>query len=152
MSDHINPSHYKTPSGIEAIDVMEHFGLGLQLGSAMKYLLRAGRKDPSRTVEDLEKAQWYVRRWLSGMDDGSDAIDVPRASNAPGRGLNWHRPEEIADAFGLEGYRREAVLDLLEAAAFGDPHLRVMEAAAQLDNAVKVAKWAALPKHHAVSA
>jgi hypothetical protein len=62
--DPINPAHYKTASGMEAIQVIEAFDLGFCLGNAVKYILRAGKKDPGRTVEDLEKAQWYIERRL----------------------------------------------------------------------------------------
>lgn len=63
MSSQVNkPVHYQTDSGMEAIDVIEAFNLGFNLGNAAKYLLRAGKKD-SRTI-DLEKALWYIQREL----------------------------------------------------------------------------------------
>ncbi len=58
-SDPINPSHYKS-NGMEAIDVIEAFGLSYQLGSAAKYILRAGKKGPA--AEDLRKAIWFIER------------------------------------------------------------------------------------------
>lgn len=30
------------------------------LGNAVKYIMRAGIKDPDKTVEDLRKAIWYI--------------------------------------------------------------------------------------------
>jgi len=57
--DPVNPAHYKA-NGIEAIDVIEAFGLGFNLGNAIKYILRAGRK--SDTATDLAKASWYLQR------------------------------------------------------------------------------------------
>lgn len=60
MSDPINPAHYKGhPSGVECVDVAEHFGFNL--GNAIKYIWRAGlkSKDP---IEDLKKAAWYLNR------------------------------------------------------------------------------------------
>jgi len=54
-----HPEHYnKHPSGVECIDVVEHFNFNL--GNAIKYLWRAGLKGD--TNEDLEKARWYVER------------------------------------------------------------------------------------------
>lgn len=55
-----HPAHYNS-GGIEVIDVIEDWGLGFSLGNALKYICRAGRKtnDP---IEDLKKAQWYIRR------------------------------------------------------------------------------------------
>ena len=59
--DSVNhPSHYTAhPSGVECVDVVEH--MPFNLGSAVKYLWRAGLKNEDPT-EDLEKAVWYVRR------------------------------------------------------------------------------------------
>jgi len=57
--DSINPNHYKEhPSGVECIDVVEHFNFNL--GNAIKYLWRAGLKDDAET--DLLKAEWYIQR------------------------------------------------------------------------------------------
>ena len=60
MSDPVNhPNHYTAhPSGIEAIQVTEHFNFCI--GNAIKYLWRAENK--GHTVQDLQKAAWYVDR------------------------------------------------------------------------------------------
>lgn len=56
-----NPPHYcQHSSGIEVIEITEH--MNFCLGNAVKYILRAGIKDPSKDVEDLEKAIWYIKR------------------------------------------------------------------------------------------
>jgi len=62
MSQVNKPLHYQTEAGIEAIDVIEAFGLGFNLGNAAKYILRAGRKD-NRAI-DLAKALYYIKREL----------------------------------------------------------------------------------------
>ena len=62
--DAINPSHYQTASGLQAIDVIEEFGLGFCDGNVVKYVLRAGKKDPTKEIEDLEKARWYLDRYI----------------------------------------------------------------------------------------
>lgn len=31
-------------------------------GNVVKYVCRAGRKDPDKHIEDLEKARWYLDR------------------------------------------------------------------------------------------
>lgn len=56
-----HPPHY-VYGGIETIDYIEAKGLGYHLGNAVKYISRAGVKDPSKTIEDLEKARWYLNR------------------------------------------------------------------------------------------
>lgn len=55
-----SPAHYKTDAGMEAVDVMEAFNLGLHLGNAVKYILRAGKKDDY--AQDLRKAIWWLQR------------------------------------------------------------------------------------------
>ena len=54
-----NPSHYKHPSGIECIEVTRH--MNFNIGNAMKYLWRHGKKDRKKTVEDLRKAVFYIQ-------------------------------------------------------------------------------------------
>lgn len=59
-NDAVNhPSHYTShPSGVECIQVTEHFPFNL--GNAIKYIWRSGLK--SNTVEDLRKAEFYIKR------------------------------------------------------------------------------------------
>lgn len=57
------PSHY-ADTKIEVIDYIEDKGFGYHLGNAIKYISRAGKKDPSKTVEDLRKAEWYIERYI----------------------------------------------------------------------------------------
>lgn len=62
-ADPVNhPSHYKSTSGLEVIDVIEAFKLGFRLANCIKYILRAGHK--GNRQQDLEKAQWYLAREL----------------------------------------------------------------------------------------
>lgn len=64
-----HPPHYKA-KGLEAIDVMEAFApTNIHRASALKYLLRAGRKTAS-PIEDLEKARWYIERELAALGGG----------------------------------------------------------------------------------
>lgn len=61
--DNVNhPAHYNTGK-IEVIEFIEDKGLGFHLGNAIKYIARAGKKDPAKLDEDLDKAIWYVRRY-----------------------------------------------------------------------------------------
>ena len=66
--DNVNhPDHYNH-SKIEVIDFIEDQHLGFHLGNAVKYISRAGRKDPARTVEDLRKAAWYLNRQIERLE------------------------------------------------------------------------------------
>ena len=60
------PAHY-TDGKIEVIDFIEDKKLGFHLGNAVKYIARAGKKDPAKEVEDLQKAAWYVNRRLEQL-------------------------------------------------------------------------------------
>lgn len=59
-----HPPHY-TFGKIEVISVIEDWKLGFHLGSAVKYIARAGKKDPTKLVEDLRKARWYLDRLIA---------------------------------------------------------------------------------------
>lgn len=69
MSDQVsNPKHYGgKDSPYETIKVIKAWGLGFNLGNAVKYISRAGKKDPSREVEDLEKAVWYLQDRIADL-------------------------------------------------------------------------------------
>ena len=56
-----HPSHYNI-GNIEAIDVIEDWNLDFSLGSAVKYICRAGHKDGNTKLQDLQKASWYIRK------------------------------------------------------------------------------------------
>lgn len=63
-----HPAHYGS-GPYETINVIEAWGLGFNLGNAVKYISRAGKKDPQKTVEDLEKAVWYINREISNLKE-----------------------------------------------------------------------------------
>ena len=61
--DNVNhPAHYTT-GRIEVIEYIEDKEFPYHLGNAVKYISRAGRKDPDKTIEDLQKALWYIERY-----------------------------------------------------------------------------------------
>lgn len=62
-----HPTHYNT-GNIEVIDAIEDWQLGFHLGNVVKYVARAGKKDPDRVIEDLKKAQWYLARYINSLD------------------------------------------------------------------------------------
>lgn len=83
MNDIVNhPAHYAEGRKFEPIVVIENWELGFHLGNAVKYISRAGRKDPEKKVEDLEKAVWYIERHTYHGPDHkafvslSDVMDV----------------------------------------------------------------------------
>lgn len=64
-NDSVNHPSYYTYGNIEPIDFIIDKKLGFCLGNAVKYISRAGKKDPSKLVEDLEKAIWYIRYYIN---------------------------------------------------------------------------------------
>jgi hypothetical protein len=66
VDDPIQPSHYKV--GIEPIAAIESWRLGFCLGNTIKYIARAGHKDPTKTVEDLKKVRWYLDREIARLE------------------------------------------------------------------------------------
>lgn len=70
-----HPPHYGGFShGAEVIDITEH--LTFNAGNALKYLARAGRTDgenKGEMLEDLRKAEWYVKREIARLETGTDS-------------------------------------------------------------------------------
>lgn len=67
MNDPVNnPAHY-TDGKIEVIDFIEDKQLGFHLGNTVKYVSRAGKKDPDKKIQDLEKAKWYLEREINRL-------------------------------------------------------------------------------------
>ena len=64
MAEQVNhPKHYGgIDDAYEAIKVIEAWGLDFCLGNTIKYIFRAGKKEPDKIVQDLEKAKWYLER------------------------------------------------------------------------------------------
>jgi len=63
-----HPDHYKS-NKYEVIDIIEAFNLTFGLGNTVKYILRAGKKDPSKTLEDYKKARWYLDREIKKLEE-----------------------------------------------------------------------------------
>lgn len=82
-----HPKHYTShPSGVECIEITEHFNFCL--GNAIKYIWRAGLKGED-AVQDLQKAIWYVQREISRLerddinwDEIDEIIAKARAASA----------------------------------------------------------------------
>ena len=56
-----HPEHYNKGM-YEVINVIEDWDLGFHLGNAIKYIARAKYK--SKETEDIQKAIWYLNRYL----------------------------------------------------------------------------------------
>jgi hypothetical protein len=65
-----HPAHYRH-GRYEAIDVIEAWGLGFHLGNVLKYLCRCGHKAGASELDDLRKAQWYLKRYIEFRGKGA---------------------------------------------------------------------------------
>lgn len=81
MSDPVNsPSHYASGK-IEVIEAIEDWGLDFHSGNVVKYVARAGKKDPTKVIEDLEKAGWYLKRRIELLKAAKEGRDVTRPND-----------------------------------------------------------------------
>lgn len=65
-----HPNYYGGDSNpYEAIKVIEAWDLDFNLGNAVKYISRAGKKNSETEGEDLEKALWYLQRALNKLSE-----------------------------------------------------------------------------------
>lgn len=68
-----HPAHYGgVDNPYEVIKVIEAWKLGFHLGTAVKYIPRAGIKDSATEIEDLEKSIWYIRRRIQKLQEEQD--------------------------------------------------------------------------------
>ena len=66
-----HPSHYGGKDNpYETIKVIDAWGLDFELGNAIKYISRAGKKDPTKIVEDLKKAIFYIQHEIDKIEAG----------------------------------------------------------------------------------
>ena len=66
-----HPGHYSFGNNnqYEAIKVIEAWDLDFHLGNTVKYISRAGKKDPAKEIEDLKKAMFYLERKIKNLEN-----------------------------------------------------------------------------------
>ena len=63
-----HPNHYGGEDNpYEAIKVIDAWDLSFSLGNTVKYISRAGIKNPEKELEDLKKAAWYLQRKIDNL-------------------------------------------------------------------------------------
>lgn len=66
-----HPKHYTSdPSGVECIQITRH--RNFNVGNALKYLWRNGLKDGNSSIQDLEKAIWYLKDEIKRLNGECD--------------------------------------------------------------------------------
>lgn len=66
MNNVDHPSHY-ADGKIEVVEYIEDKKLNFHRGNAVKYISRAGKKDPANEIKDLQKAIWYLQREIENL-------------------------------------------------------------------------------------
>jgi len=62
-----HPKHYNDhPSGVECITITRH--MNFNIGNAIKYLWRSGKKDKDFEIQDLRKAIWYINNEIERLE------------------------------------------------------------------------------------
>ena len=73
-----HPSHYADGRKYEPIDVITDWELDFCLGNTVKYISRAGRKYSDKTIEDLEKAAWYLNYKIKELKEKNNENNKTR--------------------------------------------------------------------------
>jgi hypothetical protein len=75
VSDPVNhPTHYR--GGVyEAINVITAWRLDFLRGNVVKYVCRAGLKDPRAELEDLKKARFYLDHAIAQLSEPGESDD-----------------------------------------------------------------------------
>lgn len=70
-----HPAHYGGKDDPYEVIKVLHAWLGpegivaFDLGNAVKYIARAGKKNPKTRIEDLHKARWYISHAIAVLED-----------------------------------------------------------------------------------
>jgi len=75
----VNHPNYYQNNGIEVMDVIRDYPFNL--GNAVKYLVRAGKKEISSELKDLKKARNYINDYLEHFDRDADLYYTPIPTN-----------------------------------------------------------------------
>lgn len=70
VGDPVNhPGHYGGDVVYETIKVIDAWELGFDLGNCVKYISRAGKKNPNLELEDLLKAEFYLKHRIEKLKE-----------------------------------------------------------------------------------
>ena len=109
-----HPSHYGgADNDYESIKVIEAWNLGFKLGNVIKYVSRAGNKNPGLPdrLEDLEKAQWYLVREIEQLEqrisEATLAAETREKTRKYGKENMEAQPTQEDDPLNLNGLRED---------------------------------------------
>ena len=87
-----SPKHYQMDNGFQVIDLTSQ--LDFCSGNVVKYVARAGKKSGESVLDDLRKAEYYLRRLINDAESAREA-DSPAASLQP-----------VGNTFSVDAYLR----------------------------------------------
>jgi len=106
MSNVNHPSYYNSGK-IEVAEAIEDWDLGFHLGNVVKYVARSGKKDPAKDIEDLEKAEWYLKRKIELMKAKRENREVVRPNDMNPREKSFPMSEKIFKEVAIEVLTKE---------------------------------------------
>lgn len=137
MSNAIKPEHYNRLNP-QPKDVIRAWGLNFNLGSAVKYISRAGHKDDA--VQDLKKAQEFIQFEIDAIEGAraerkdkpkhEDFILIGRTPQEARSILPNSLKTEIVMTANLREWRH--FLSLRACGSTGKPHPQMLEVAVPL--------------------
>lgn len=91
MSDPVNhPAHYGGDVPYEVIKVINAWELSFDLSTAIKYIARAGKKNPKKTIEDLQKAIFYINDEIKQLQgQGTRAVEEAKPAEKPAQLIHF---------------------------------------------------------------
>lgn len=101
------PERYKTESGMQPFDVIDVYDLTYYEASLFKYLVRWRKKDG---LTDLKKALHFLEEAAIRAEKADAGRTRPQSLPTEG-----YHPEDVTEAFGLEGKTGSATRCLLNA-------------------------------------
>lgn len=112
MNDNVNHPAYYTKGKYEVIDFLECHYFPFCLANAIKYICRAGLKDPAKEVEDLEKCKWYLERFIKNPKTFKQALYLTKRSQ-----VYWDEDDNGIERISAEDFTRDKFGDM-----FGDKY------------------------------
>lgn len=80
----------------EAIKVIDAWGLDFCLGNAVKYISRAGKKEPECLLQDLSKAKWYLEHEIESIKHQQKLKNANVIKNV---GYNQYKEQEFKNKY-----------------------------------------------------
>ncbi len=100
-----HPAHYNAGK-IEVIEAIEDWKLSYHRGNAVKYIARAGRKNPDKEIEDLQKSIWYLQREVENLTAAKEGREPMRPND-----MNPRNAGHVAHSTGRTGDVRDCLIN-----------------------------------------